>query len=238
MSLQKLPILLAVAPILGKAYTPPVSPKRDEKVKPSGLERFFGQWAEQFTAFFKITHAVSCLIEASLILAHHAPHYALSQQILSIFSQPDSRGVSRINITPSFLLGSALALGSSQLRFACYRIMGRLFTFQLSLRSGHRLITDGPYAFVRHPAYTGLIMLMMSEAMIQWGQGSWLRECGWLNTVLGKTYFVLSVGTMILASVVVVRRTVTEDKFMKDRFGDEWMQWAKKTPKRLIPGIF
>ncbi|THH16262.1 hypothetical protein EW146_g4344 [Bondarzewia mesenterica] len=238
MSLQKLPILLAVAPILWKAYTPPGSPNRDEKVKPTGIERVFGQWAEQIAAFLKITHAVSCLIEASLILAHNAPDHTLSQHIFSTFAQPDSRGVSRINITPSFLLGSALALGSSQLRFACFRTMGRLLTFHLSLRSGHRLITDGPYAFVRHPAYTGLILLMMSEAMIQWSQGSWLRECGWLNTVLGKSYFTLSVGIMILTAATVVRRTMTEDKFMKDRFGDEWMQWEKKTPKRLIPGIF
>lgn len=40
------------------------------------------------------------------------------------------------------------------LRKWCYDALGKLFTFERSIMPKHELITDGPYAWVRHPSYT------------------------------------------------------------------------------------
>lgn len=40
----------------------------------------------------------------------------------------------------------------------CQRLLGRFFTFQLTVRENHRVIKEGPYRYVRHPSYA-LIML-------------------------------------------------------------------------------
>ena len=51
------------------------------------------------------------------------------------------------------------ALGG-YIRWACYRALGRLFTFEMSIRDNHELVTDGPYGWVRHPAYTGILLIV------------------------------------------------------------------------------
>lgn len=40
------------------------------------------------------------------------------------------------------------------IRIACYRELGRLFTYELTIREKHRLVTSGPYSIVRHPSYS------------------------------------------------------------------------------------
>ena len=52
-----------------------------------------------------------------------------------------------------------IALGG-YIRWACYRALGRLFTFEMSIRDNHELVTDGPYGWVRHPAYTGILLIV------------------------------------------------------------------------------
>lgn len=39
--------------------------------------------------------------------------------------------------------------------------MGHLFTFEMSIREDHRLVTDGPYAWIRHPGYTSVLCTFM-----------------------------------------------------------------------------
>jgi len=48
----------------------------------------------------------------------------------------------------------------------CYRTLGRHFTFQLSIKRNHTLVKDGPYAVVRHPGYTGYLLMVLG--MLIW----------------------------------------------------------------------
>ena len=43
-------------------------------------------------------------------------------------------------------------------RWHAMRTLGSLFTGKVSIQSGHRLIRVGPYAYLRHPAYTGSLV--------------------------------------------------------------------------------
>lgn len=42
--------------------------------------------------------------------------------------------------------------------------LGRLWSSAITRKEGHRIIDDGPYAYVRHPIYTGLIVALLATA--------------------------------------------------------------------------
>lgn len=65
-----------------------------------------------------------------------------------------------IHITPMFLLGVILATIGGYIRHRCYQELGVMFTFELSIRKDHRLVTTGPYRIVRHPGYTAAFITM------------------------------------------------------------------------------
>jgi len=41
-----------------------------------------------------------------------------------------------------------------------------MFTFEMSIRKNHKLITSGPYAIVRHPSYVGVILVASGLMLI------------------------------------------------------------------------
>jgi len=233
MSLSRIPILLAGALSIWTALTPPHASSPAERLSPTLIGRF----AVSFVTFMKIAHVLSCLCEITLITSYRCSDTPLAQYI-SLRLLSNSSCAAGIIITPTFLVGSILALAGAQLRFACYRALGSLFTFEMSIRKGHVLITTGPYAYVRHPAYTGLIMTMLGEAIIQWGAGSWLRECGWMELAVTKAYLILLIVLILLISFSATRRGWNEDKILKERFGDAWVKWAKETPYKMIPSVY
>jgi protein-S-isoprenylcysteine O-methyltransferase Ste14 len=42
--------------------------------------------------------------------------------------------------------------------------LGRLWSSAITRKEGHRIVDDGPYALVRHPIYTGLIVALLATA--------------------------------------------------------------------------
>lgn len=43
----------------------------------------------------------------------------------------------------------------------------------MSIRNDHKLVTNGPYAWVRHPGYTGVLLTLVGQA-IWFGTKVWL----------------------------------------------------------------
>ncbi|KAK7458116.1 hypothetical protein VKT23_010024 [Stygiomarasmius scandens] len=82
--------------------------------------------------------------------------------------------------SPQLMLGAIMTLIGGFLRSKCYKAMKELFTFELSVRKGHRLVTWGPYTYVRHPSYTGALLAGSGTILsLVVGRGSWARECLW-----------------------------------------------------------
>jgi protein-S-isoprenylcysteine O-methyltransferase Ste14 len=148
-------------------------------------------------------------------------------------------GAPKIRITPMFLVGWFFALFGSIIRLACYRTLGDLFTFELSIRKNHRLITSGPYAVVRHPSYTGLIMVIFGYSLCHLSSGSWLRECSGLSLdgTVGKVLVSMWAISGVFSVSVTVARTYKEDTMLKNEFSD-WDQWARQVRFKLIPFVF
>ncbi len=81
-------------------------------------------------------------------------------------------------------------------------VLGRNWSGRVIIQVNHQLITAGPYAYVRHPLYTGLITALAGTALVSGDYGSLLgfiiavnmfrlkarREEQLLETEFGATY--------------------------------------------------
>lgn len=139
---------------------------------------------------------------------------------------------------PTFVLGCLLLGLGATLRASCYRFLGKNFTFELALRKEHQLCTDGPYSFVRHPSYTGLVLATIGHTLCILGPGSWWAECHAYYTPIGK---LVAAQWMVLAGVMlgmVFTRVGKEDAVLKEAFESQWVEWARRTPYAMIPFVY
>ena len=66
---------------------------------------------------------------------------------------------------PSLPFGIAVWLGGIFLRLYSIGILGRFFTFDVAIANGHRIVEQGPYAWLRHPSYLGSLLARVSFGM-------------------------------------------------------------------------
>lgn len=176
------------------------------------------------------------LAEAATVTAIQYPDQPLSPKILSILTS--TRALPNIRVTPQFVLGSLLAVAGCLIRRQCYRTLGTQFRFQLSVVKDHKLIMHGPYAIVRHPSYTACVLVFVGALLTRGADGTWLRESGVLDTVMGKIVVGLWVAIILMSGTGLVMRTKLEDAFLRENFGKDWDEWAQRVRYRLIPGFY
>lgn len=148
--------------------------------------------------------------------------------------------VHKIGLTTPYIAGFLIKLVGTWLRFDAYRQLGPTYTFQLSIRKDHKLVTTGVYAIVRHPGYSGAVWFFLGTALCQMGRGSYWAAAGmwggygYRGVVFGTAYLVLPV-YMVAGGFP---RIWKEDEMLRALFKEEWEVWAKRTPYRLIPLIY
>jgi len=59
---------------------------------------------------------------------------------------------------PVFIVGLALMAAGVFVRQWAIFVLGRFFTADVRLRSAQTVVEKGPYRWVRHPAYSGLVL--------------------------------------------------------------------------------
>lgn len=69
-----------------------------------------------------------------------------------------------------FWTGIALMLSGLAFRWYAIRVLGRFFTRDVATRPGQTVVEAGPYRLIRHPSYSGalLMFLGMGLAMTNW----------------------------------------------------------------------
>jgi protein-S-isoprenylcysteine O-methyltransferase Ste14 len=145
---------------------------------------------------------------------------------------------SRIGIGPGFILGWIATTVGTAIRLGAYRELGRFFTFSLAIRKDHKLVTSGPYSYVRHPSYTALILTCPGIIGCLLCEGSWTRESGVLDTPWGYYIESLINWLCLLFPLALAHRTYKEDEILKAEFQGQWEEWAKNVPYKLFPGVF
>jgi len=85
------------------------------------------------------------------------------------------------------------------------------------VREGKRLVTDGPYRFLRHPRYLGILVSFAGISLV-------FRS--WLALIL--------VGVI---KAVLLWRIYDEEALMRDEFGAAWERYCRCS-WRLLPFVF
>ena len=112
------------------------------------------------------------------------------------------------------LLGLILIVCGLVVVFATFKALGSALTATPVPREGAALRTQGIFAVVRHPIYSGLLLALLGFVI---AVGSWWTLTWWVITVLffwGKSRW--------------------EDSLLSTRHPGEWEIWALETPA-LIP---
>ena len=121
-------------------------------------------------------------------------------------------------ITPDYIqyLGLLLIPAGLALREWAIIKLGRFFSRTVQLEAGHKIITDGPYRWIRHPSYTGMILIYLG---IAFALGTWLGVFLTLGLMLGAIMYRISI----------------EEKVLIEAFGAAYRDYRKRT-WRLFPG--
>jgi len=143
--------------------------------------------------------------------------------------QPD------LDLTPSFLMGVLAVVLGTYIRLDCFKALGQLFTFDLTVHPQHRLVTHRFYSYVRHPAYTGSLLLIFGLALSHLTAGSWMTECGVLRSrgVAGIAW----ASWWLWTFCVGISRADAEDRQMRKLFGAEWEAYAAEVHWWFFPGL-
>ena len=123
----------------------------------------------------------------------------------------------RLN-TNSWRAGLGLALFAMGLAFAIWarRHIGRNWGTPMSQKQEPELVTSGPYHWVRHPIYSGILVAGIGTALaLSW---SWL-----VAVAIAGVYFVYS--------------ATVEERYLTKEFPDSYPGYRRST-KMLIPFIF
>ncbi|KAG2030513.1 hypothetical protein BDR03DRAFT_936640 [Suillus americanus] len=223
MTLIKLLFLVPSVFLFNNAYIPPTIPRDDEVIHGGPLyERIC---PPIFPVLHRLSGSIPCVAEIAAILAVYFPS-PLSSVILSNLVR--SGQLPDMMLNRYFILGTTLVIVGSLVRTWCFQVMGHHFTFKLSIRRNHALVTSGPYNLVRHPSYAASCITSCGMTCVYASPGSFARSSGWLSTYFGWVIFGLWVFQLILSVVVCRGRSIKEDSMLREHFREEWERWSKK----------
>jgi protein-S-isoprenylcysteine O-methyltransferase Ste14 len=135
------------------------------------------------------------------------------------FAVLQSRGFRWTPLTVAGVLFIAAALTLRTISRAALNRAGfkQLGSTRLQIVEGQRLITDGVYAYVRHPLYLGDLLRNYGIAMVT-------------SSMYGLLF-------MLAANLLLMARIRMEEEMLLGAFGDEYRDYVKRT-RRLIPFVY
>jgi len=112
----------------------------------------------------------------------------------------------------------AAAVGSVFLIMSAVKTLGKEWSITARTVENHKLATQGPYARVRHPIYTGMLGMLLATG---------LAISHWLALLAAIVVF--AIGTLI--------RVRIEERLLRETFGARFEEYARQVPA-VIPGVF
>lgn len=115
-----------------------------------------------------------------------------------------------------FALGVVLALAGVGFRQYAVATLGRFFTTRVMTQPGQTVVEAGPYRFVRHPSYGGILLTVF---------GVLLCSTDWL-----------SLACFVVALPGVAYRIKVEEGALIQALGEPYREYMRRTP-RLVPFV-
>jgi protein-S-isoprenylcysteine O-methyltransferase Ste14 len=117
-----------------------------------------------------------------------------------------------------FVAGLVLIAAGIGLRAWSIATLGRFFQYWIKIQPGHRVVTGGPYRYVRHPSYTGIALVLTGVAL----------ACDDVWSL---------VAVAVLGGAGLAVRIHAEERQLTESLGSEYADFAAGR-KRLIPGVW
>jgi protein-S-isoprenylcysteine O-methyltransferase Ste14 len=96
--------------------------------------------------------------------------------------------------------------------------LGRFFQYRIEVQPGHRVVSEGPYRYVRHPSYSGIVLVLIGIALAT-------------GDVLGVMV------VAVLGSIGLTVRIRAEERQLTDALGGQYERFAAQR-KRLVPRVW
>ena len=104
------------------------------------------------------------------------------------------------------------------IRWTAILTLGKAFSANVAIREQQKLKQTGLYRFVRHPSYSGLLLILLAVGL---HSGNW-------------------VGLLVLivpATAALIYRIHVEEAALSGAFGEQYADYSKVT-WRLVPGLY
>ena len=116
------------------------------------------------------------------------------------------------------LVGVLIYLIGLIVRWYAILYLGRFFTVNVAIAADHRVIDTGPYKYIRHPSYSGALLIFLGMA---------ISFQNWLG------FAVLLVQT----TLAFLRRIDIEEMALRGALGDAYINYSAHT-RRLIQFVY
>jgi len=104
------------------------------------------------------------------------------------------------------------------LRWWAIVTLGRFFTVDVTIERDHELVERGPFRWVRHPSYTGVLLAFVGWSLTLWN---------WVAMAV----------VLVPICVAFVRRMKVEEEALTQALGERYAEYMKRT-KRLVPWVY
>ena len=105
--------------------------------------------------------------------------------------------------------GAALTLAGVLFAIWARFTIGKEWSAEVQIKEGHQLIRTGPYAHIRHPIYTGMLLALCGTAI----------AIGEYRAILGVALFL----------VAFIRKAKKEESFLAGEFGPAFDEHRRRT---------
>jgi protein-S-isoprenylcysteine O-methyltransferase Ste14 len=119
---------------------------------------------------------------------------------------------------PLFVLGLVLMAGGVFVRHWAIFTLGRFFTVDVRVHSDQTVVERGPYRWVRHPSYSGLVIFFV---------GLGLALSNWLSLIV----------LAVVPAAGLLVRIRSEEGALLAALGEDYRRYAASR-RRLFPGIW
>jgi protein-S-isoprenylcysteine O-methyltransferase Ste14 len=128
-------------------------------------------------------------------------------------------GASTARVSPTWRWVGVVCLAAGLVvRAWAMTTLGRHYTRTLRTVDEQQVVDRGPYRVVRHPGYSGSILVWVGYAI---GLGNWIATAT----------------TAVLLGAVYVWRINAEEALLRRSFGDSYADYQRHT-KRLLPFVY
>lgn len=119
--------------------------------------------------------------------------------------------------TATAVFGCLLTVAGVALAIWARCVLGTNWSGVITIKQAHKLVITGPYEYVRHPIYTGVLISAFGTALLR-----------------GRLLNIVGLAVCFVALSLKIR---TEELFMVDQFGAEYVSYRRRV-KALAPLLF